>query len=194
MTSTLLRRRILVALACLALAPLARADKGTPLENQFRIGDVGTLTLRIPAGWRPDILPAKESRPVTLTMKPESGDPFEILMTPIPGRAGGAGAPTPDSLRNRVERIAAGTRSQSVEPELVVRDITGAQIFGSYFSATDKAPRPGEYLKMSQGMITYGALHLTFTILTNAGQEEVVAQALQMLRESSYAPDKAPAK
>jgi hypothetical protein len=51
-----------------------------------------------------------------------------------------------------------------------------------YFSATDRAPKPGEYKFMTQGMLQVGELSVTFTILTNEGQELVIKQALDALK------------
>jgi hypothetical protein len=56
---------------------------------------------------------------------------------------------------------------------------------GFYFSATDRAPKPGEYKFLTQGIVRVGELSVTFTILTNDGQEAVVKQALEALKGAS---------
>ena len=53
---------------------------------------------------------------------------------------------------------------------------------GYCFSATDRAPQPGEYKYLTQGIVRVGELSVTFTILTNDGQEAVVKQALEALK------------
>jgi len=54
---------------------------------------------------------------------------------------------------------------------------------GYYFSATDRAPNPGEYKYLTQGMLPVGELVVTFTILSNDGGEAAVSAALTLLRD-----------
>ena len=49
-----------------------------------------------------------------------------------------------------------------------------------FYSATDRAPKPGEFKFLTQGIVRVGELAVTFTI-PNDGQEAVVKQALEAL-------------
>ena len=75
---------------------------------------------------------------------------------------------------------------------LSVNELTGTSGVGYYFSATDRAPAPGEYRYMTQGMISVGALAVTFTILTNDGQSGVVDDALAMVSRAAHVADTPP--
>jgi hypothetical protein len=59
---------------------------------------------------------------------------------------------------------------------------------GFYFSATDRAPKPDEYKFLTQGVVRVGELSVTFTILTNDGQDAVVKQALDALKSATQEP------
>ena len=69
---------------------------------------------------------------------------------------------------------------------LVGRIILSASYVVSCFFSTDRAPKPDEYKYMTQGMILVGDIALTFTILTNDGQEIVITNALSMLKSSTH--------
>ena len=51
-----------------------------------------------------------------------------------------------------------------------------------------KAPKPGEYKYMTQGMLVVRELAVSFTILTNDGQQQVVQDALTMLKSATHTP------
>jgi hypothetical protein len=59
---------------------------------------------------------------------------------------------------------------------------------GFYFAATDRAPKPDEYKFLTQGVVRVGELSVTFTILTNDGQDAVVKQALDALKGATQEP------
>jgi hypothetical protein len=54
------------------------------------------------------------------------------------------------------------------------------------FYATDKTPSAGEWKYVRQGTIKTGDIVLTFTILTNDGQQANEKTALNMIRHASH--------
>ena len=72
---------------------------------------------------------------------------------------------------------------------LIVKELSGPACHGYYFSATDKAPKSGEYAYMTQGIARTGDILIAFTVLTNDGQEAVVKAALDMLRGALVSSD-----
>jgi hypothetical protein len=121
--------------------------------------------------------------PPTITFSPGSGKPFQVLITPIwPTATKGGTAFSRDEIRSRVERNAQVAKSQAVESELPLKEIQGRSGSGFYFSAADRAPKPGEYKFLTQGIILVGQLSVPFTILTNEGQELIVKQALNLIK------------
>ena len=77
---------------------------------------------------------------------------------------------------------------------LLFKQIEGRGVFypygasgpGYYFTATDRAPKAGEYKYLLQGMVKVSELVVTFTILTNAGQEPIAHQALSMIKSAVH--------
>jgi hypothetical protein len=73
-----------------------------------------------------------------------------------------------------------------VETNIGVIEFAGSSGPGFYFSVTDRAPKPDEYKFMTQGMLKVSDLVMTFTILTNDGQEQIARDALAMLRSAIH--------
>ena len=57
---------------------------------------------------------------------------------------------------------------------------------GDYFLAMEPTGKAGEYKYRVQGMVKVSELVVTFTILTNAGQEQVAQQALTMIKSAVH--------
>jgi hypothetical protein len=55
---------------------------------------------------------------------------------------------------------------------------------------TDHAPKPGEYKHMTQGILPVGILMLPFTVYTNDGQQDIVTEALTMLKSAIHSNEK----
>jgi hypothetical protein len=89
-------------------------------------------------------------------------------------------------MRQRVQQAAERIRPDSAETTLDVREFQAAAGPGYYFTATDRAPKPGEYKFLTQGMMRVGALMVTFTILTNDGQTTIISEALGMLMSARH--------
>jgi hypothetical protein len=87
-----------------------------------------------------------------------------------------------ESLRRLVESEASSARAQSVEKSLPIQELGPGEVQGSYFSATDRAPKAGEFKNMTQGAMSVGGLPVTFTILSNGDPKVAVEPALRMLR------------
>ena len=165
---------VLVLLLCLGAANAKDAAVRT-----YALPNHGTLELKAPAGWQ-DMIERTGEQPPTITFTPTSGASFQVLVTPMwPQR--GKPAPSGDEMKAMVQRGAEGAAQQAVEKSIVVKELKGAMSNGYYFSATDRAPKPGEYKYLTQGMTAVGDLRVGFTILTNDGQAAVVKDALAML-------------
>ncbi|MDH4189875.1 MAG: hypothetical protein OEW21_06695 [Betaproteobacteria bacterium] len=173
-----MKRLLAASLLCWA----ALGDASAAGEQRYAVGERGFVLLQVPEGWVDRVRRAAGELPPTIGLRPASGEKFAVLITP--GWAPQADAPklTRDALRRRVAAAAGRVRTQAVEHELAVHSFGGTDGFGAYFSATDRAPLPGEYRFMTQGMLSLADLRVSFTILTNDGQESVVAQAISILK------------
>jgi hypothetical protein len=182
MMRTIYARVLLSALVLIAASAVASGAA----PQSYDLPDHGSLTLLVPEGWASEVKQPPNRLPPTIGLKPRSGTPFEVRVT-----AGWSMGPTskmPDEakIRSEVAAAARAAASQSVEGVLPVQEIKGTHGEGLYFAATDRAPNPGEYKYLTQGIIRVGDISLAFTVLTNDGQDAIVRSALEMLRTAGH--------
>ena len=169
----------------LSLSALAQAAD-TFAEKRYPLAGRGELKLNVPANWVDSLdQPPKESPP-TISFKTRQGKPFIVTLTPAWKTRPDEPAPTRENLRKRVQSTLDGILPFAVEKEIKLVEIKGPSGPGFYFSATDSAPKPGEYKFMIQGALAVNELSLLFTILTNDGQEDVIRSALAMVRSTAH--------
>ena len=168
---------VLAALTATATSMAAEPVKRYALEHG------GFLQLKVPAGWREEI--DAKTQPPIISFRPAEGNPF--LVSVIPAQAAkGKRVPSRKQLRDDVEQMAEAIRHFAVEGDKVtVKEFAGASGPGFQFFATDAAPAAGEFKYMTRGKLNVNDVSLTFTILTNDGQEAVVRSALGMLKSAS---------
>ena len=155
---------------------------GAQGAKKYELPDKTTLELNVPAGWKDELREAQSGMPPTIAFSPGEGARFEVYVTPISRPGPNVPMPTAEQLRDAVQRAADNVKPQAAETFLPVEELTGAKGPGYYFSATDKEPKPGEFKYLTQGMLLAGDVVLSFSILTNDGQEKVKDDAMAMLR------------
>lgn len=164
----------------LGLASFVMACHALAGDVRVALPGGGALVLPVPAGWKearqPGAIP-------TLVLAPEAGQSFQVLVSPLVRRDGStAPADDPEVLRRMVESASQRALAQSVETSLPVQEFREGKVQGSYFSATDRAPKPGEFKYLTQGTALIQGLPVTFTILSNAETKEAVEGTLQALK------------
>jgi hypothetical protein len=173
--------RLLLAAGLLTLSTAAAAS-----SVKFELVNHGTLTLAVPDGWKSELKQPPNQLPPTIILKPSEGHPGEVFITAVwpvsPERA----LPDDATLRSQVARAAKQLESQSVEGTLPLTALNGKQGHGFYFTATDRAPKPGEYSYMLQGLIRVGDIALAFTLLTNGSDSPLVNAVLNIVRTADY--------
>jgi hypothetical protein len=167
----------------LAVVILCAADAST---RKFALAQHGSLQMKVPAAWAHETREPPGGVPPTIVLRPRSGSVFEILVTPIWRARPDIPEATKETIRQSVERAADDAKSDAVEQTIAIRELAGASGPGFYFSATDKAPKPGEYKYLTQGIVKVRDLTVTFTILTNDGQQQVATDALDMVRSAAH--------
>ena len=150
--------------------------------QHFSLAGHGQLQMVVPASWQSEERARSDPLPPTITFKPESGAPFLVLLTPVWPIGDMKTLPRLDGIHEQVAAAAQRLAPQSVEQTLSLRDFAGASGRGYYFIATDRAPNPGEFKYLAQGIVNVGDINLAFTVLTNDGQDAVVHAALDMIR------------
>lgn len=169
-----------------ALAADKLASKRYPLPDQR-----GSFNLSVPATWEDEVQqPPQPGLPPTILFTPASGKPFQVLVTPIWKPAPDVPTPSKEVLRQRMERSAAELKGNGDRLAGVIKivEIQGKNGSGYYFSAVDKAPGPGEFKHLTQGLIMVSEIMVTFSILTNDGQAQVVRDGLAMIRAATHSP------
>lgn len=186
-----MRRFFILAFIAAAL-PAGCAQPLSAGEQVVDLGKAGGLALQVPASWVMDKGEASEERLVTLSFKPEVGDEFTVLVTPV---APGAGADpdfgSPESVYRIVAAAAEEVGAHAAEEELEIREFGDGRV-GYYFWASDRnlvdetRIPPGEYLHVTQGAVMVGELLCTFNILTNERPSGVIDATMMMLGTAAH--------
>ena len=185
-----LRATLLTLLPCLLLASAALGQGSNTSERRFGVPFNGTLVLRVPTEWNAQARQPRWKRPPTITITPASGEPFRFLvsfrwtMTKT-----GVLYPMPEEDRALVSQAAARAKGRAIEEELPVVEFKGRSGPGYYFSSTDRIATPEEFKLLTEGVVRVNDMLVTFTILTNPGQEDVVKRALEILKAAEMGPD-----
>jgi len=173
-------------LAFLSALLLGFAHSSFAAEKKYALPEHGYFQMDVPAGWSDQLREAGSSLPPTLAFRPSRGQPFEVMVTPLWREGPDAPAFTKDWIRNQVWGAVDQVKGQSLEQNISIVEFAGASGPGYYFTATDRAPKAGEYKYLLQGMVKVSELVVTFTILTNAGQEPIAHQALSMIKSAVH--------
>ncbi len=160
------------------------ADTATP--RKFPLPARGSIQMSVPSNWDDQLRQPPQALPPTINFRARQGKSFEVLVTPLWQIGADTPPSTKDAIRQTVQKAADDAKGQAVEKTIPVIELSGAAGPGFYFSATDKSAKPGEYKYMIQGMLKVSDLTVTFTILTNDGQERVRQDALTMIKSAVH--------
>lgn len=174
-----------LALAPAILFALLLIAPGSAESKRFNFPEMigGVVSVEIPEGWSGSFSRSAIPEVATARFKPDSSDEPVIMITII---AAVPGSPFADATASSVEDIvsksAARVAVTSVEGTLTVESFTGDTIFGSYFSATDRAPPEGEFKYLSEGVASFGSFAVTFTALSHTSPLEARSIMLGIVR------------
>lgn len=171
------------------IAGSALANAGEVETRAFRIPDHGSLQLKVPASWQSVISQPPGGLPPTIGFGSATGPSFRVMLTPFWNAQDGSAISEPAELKRQIAEIITAVRSQAVETDIPIMKIDGRSTLGYYFSATDKAPKPGEYKYLTQGVVRLGALVITFTSLSNDGDGNIAGETLEMLASAELIGD-----
>jgi hypothetical protein len=116
----------------------------------------------VPLSWSDQVQKPPNRLPPTIAFKQSTGAPFYILITPLWQIGNAIPAMAPLAMKKKVTAAADNAQAQAVESTIEIKELVGASGVGYYFSATDRAPKPGEYKFITQGMIRVGQVTVTF--------------------------------
>lgn len=153
-------------------------------ERQFQIPGHGVLKLNVPESWVDEVNQPPNDLPPTIVISPSSGGAFKILITAMWSPKKEDNFNKPPEVKHLMEQRGKELLPTAEETELHLQGLRGPLCWGYYFSLTDKAPKPGEFKYLTQGALGLGDLLLSFTILTNEKESEVIREAKIMLRSA----------
>lgn len=175
-------RLLLLAFVLIFLSTATYAEDTAP--QSFKIPGHGSLDLQIPKTWKSAAVQPPVDLPPSITMRPPEGDAFMVRITPMPAPKPAEGVSSDAQIKRAADVIKNALAPTAVEKELVLTQLKGPAAHGYYFTATDKAPRPGEYLCMTSAVVGVGDLLLNVTILHQSKDAEEVRDAIEMLKEA----------
>ena len=171
--------RKLMLFAGLLLASFSACAGGAML-HAYALSGHGKLMLRLPAHWKSEVYQPPGGKPPTITLLPASGAAFRVMLVPL------AKPMSPAEMEKRVRHASYQAAPRALEKNLMVKPLRGYENFGYYFSATDSAPKPGEFRVMNQGIVRVGDVMVSFVILTNDGRQGVVKKVFAMLLHARH--------
>ncbi|NOG59308.1 MAG: hypothetical protein HND53_02330 [Proteobacteria bacterium] len=157
----------------------------TSIRN-YTLFNNGSLQLTVPDSWRDKTEQQLKHLPPTVTFTPLNGTSFHILLSPMWAYREGVSLPSLEDTKQLIDIAAEHAREQAVEGSIKKHEFKNTGNKGYYYSTTDKAPKPGEYKYMTQGMIHIGDLFATFTILTNDDSVDIGDTALKMINGAEH--------
>ena len=172
-------------LGLLALLIMQAARAQETVARSYPVPERGAIEFKIPSSWKDQVQQLKGTLPPTITWSQKSGAAFRILVAVGWQDQEADARLTEAELKQRVDQAMAARKSQS-ENELRLQELKGPSAHGYYFSATDRAPKPGEHKHLTQGIVLVDDLIVAFTILTNDGQEGIAADALAAIRSATH--------
>jgi hypothetical protein len=178
-----------VALLCLLAAASALAQASPVSERRFTFPKKRELVLQVPAAWNAQVREARRRgiQPPTVIFTPANGEPFKFLVTALFPKRRDEPPRSAEDDRAFVVQAAERAKGRAVDEELPILELDrGDGGWGYYFSSTDRIAQEGEFKYLTEGVLRVsGRVSLSFNILTNEGQEEVVKQALEVMRSAA---------
>lgn len=166
----------------------AAAEKTS--DRRYTLPGHGVFQMKVPVSWKDEVKQQSDKLPPIISLKPASGDPSIISITPFWKESEDAPEMNDYVTHRMVQRAADGALPNAVEKTLEIIYLEGSSGHGYYFSATAKAPEPGSCKYMTQGILLVDDLAVSFVILTNDGQKDVKSAALTMLQSATHAQGK----
>ncbi|MDH5536290.1 MAG: hypothetical protein OEZ08_12085 [Betaproteobacteria bacterium] len=169
-------------IVALVLGAASMSASGVERERRYELHEHGYPRMTVPQGWLDEVRQRGPQAPPTIIFRPLEGDAFVVLVTPIWSPGPNLPLPGRGALRERVERGLERVRPRAVEKEIWIWEFAGTSGAGLYFSATDHAPKPGEFTYLPQGMLPLDEPVVTFTTLSSAGKNALPKHTLGMLK------------
>lgn len=152
-----------------------------PRLLRCELPNLNSLELAVPSAWEDTVDQPPDGGPPTIQLRPREGASFEVLITPDWPDSPATSATDPEALRAMAQGAAERIHNQAAGETIEIRRLQGASGVGFYFVVAERTASPEDFRYMHQGVLQVGDLIVTFTILTNDGQDAVAEEAIAML-------------
>jgi hypothetical protein len=170
----------------LPLASIATEQNASRIESRtFALPQHGALVLGVPNSWKQNVSQSSGDLPPTITLAPEKGDEFEVLITPLWSPKKDATFNKPDKVRKLIESELRGMLAGALEQSVVIQEFKGVYGTGYYFLVTDRAPKPGEYPYVVRAGVGVGDLLLSVTVLSRSKNTIGITSTIKALQEAN---------
>lgn len=173
--------QLLFALSLFASSAVLAA----PHLASFAVPNHGSVELSIPDGWASQFNQPEGDVPPTVFLAPKNGQPFEVYVN-LWWPTGDDQTIDESALQQQVADSAKEIEDSAAATDIQVREMTGIDGHGYYFTVTDPAPQPDEFKYMAKGLLKLDSLVLAFSVFTNDGQADVVEDALKLLTTAEH--------
>ena len=170
-------RNFSAALLLAGAASWAQADDKPSANKVLALGDVA-VSLDWSPNWQ---LESAAPKGMPGSIEFHAPDRMQMLttLTPIGGTPG---LTADEAMKALVSKSSRQFEEQAVEKEIKLQRISNGEAHGYYVCLTDKAPKPGEYKFLCQGMVSLRDLPINFILLYNDGGKADAARVLSALK------------
>lgn len=177
---------MLTKIFVIALFPLVLGP--AEASRSYELAERGVLQLSVPTIWVETFDRDTGHSTADISFSVPSGN-WEFLISLIahPRRAL---TPRSDEEMKQFLRES-GPTFETAESQIELRSLNTASVSGHYFSVTDVNATPEEdddFRFMTQGIVTVGGIDLTFTILTDEPDAQIVSEALNAVSTAIFTP------
>lgn len=169
-------------LRSISLTNKARRTAGVrSSERRFPLPGHGAVVMTVPPPWTDQVPRQSDDLATTIIFSSEIGSAFKVMVTPLWPKKNDAPLPSDREIKANIEGSIASVRDRAAETSITVRQLKRGGVQGYYFSATDRAPKPGEFKFMTQGTVVCGKLVVAFTVLSNDPAGKIEKDAISMI-------------
>ncbi len=173
-------RLICLIVLVLCIASIASAEETS--IRKYPLPGHGSLELAVPISWKEQVRRPPADLPPTISFSPSAGNEFLISVTAFWHAKGEEGFNSDEKVKQAVDKQWRAIAPSAVEKEMVLQRIKGRDAYGYYFTATDKAPKPGEWEYLTHAEAGTGDLQVFTTILTHRKDSEAINDVVEMIR------------
>ena len=157
------------------------------VRKSFRLTSGIVMSINVDDSWTVSLDTKTMPALPTIGFAPATGDDFRLLWTPL------SAAKRSVDIKGLLEDNSREMLSQSVEKELVIKELKSPSMHGYYFLATDKSlvdktPGEGQYPYVIISTLNAGNVDCTLTVLSRKKDEQFVKEMTEAI--SSISCDK----